>query len=279
MLISEAFLLYERQYLTIKFNSARLYETHRRVCRTLIEVLGDKDVSQLTTDDVAKWNKWISAGRKVNTVRNNLSSVRSVLRFLRRLDIDCLNPDLIPVPRREDTVMVFLTASDVSRMIEAASSARNRFIVSLLYSSGIRVSEAISLDRGQIKDRQFMVKGKGGKVRTCYIDERTEELMEDYENSRNDCSPALIVSELFKERVTRGTIELIIKNTAKRAGLHQHITPHTLRHSFASNFTMNNGNQRHLQLLLGHSSLNTTQIYSHILNNDLKEKYEKFHTV
>lgn len=279
ILISEVFSVYENQYLTIKFKSIRLYETHRRVGKTLVEIVGDKDISQLSMEDIADWSKTLSTGRKTNTVRNNLSAVRAVLKYLHRIGIKCISPDLVPVPKREDTIMVFLTAEEVSRMIAAATSIRNKFIVSLLYSSGIRVSELISLDKGQICGRKFLVKGKGGKVRTCYTDIRTEELMYEYLNTRDDDSPALIISNLFKDRVTRGTIELLIKNTAKKAGITKHVTPHTLRHSFASNFTMNNGNQRYLQLLLGHASLNTTQIYSHVHNNELQEKYEKFHTV
>lgn len=279
MLISEAFAIYEAQYMSIKYRSIRLFQTHRRVGKTLIDAIGDKEISNLTLDDIEIWHNEISKNVRPNTMRNNLGAIRSVLGYMNLIGIKCMSKDLIPVPKREDTVMVWLTAKEVDHMINCAYSLRNKFIISLIYSSGIRVSEAVSLDRGQIRDRSFLVKGKGSKVRQCFIDDRTEMLMDEYLKTRHDKSPALIISNQLKERVTYGTIELIIKNSAKRAGFEQKITPHTLRHSFASNFTINNGNQRYLQMLLGHASLATTQIYSHVHNNELREKYNRYHTV
>lgn len=279
MKISEAFAAHERGRIVLQNYCIRAVETYRRVGRTLIYELGDKDIRNLTVDDVYRWNKTMARGRRSNTVRNDISCLRQVLKWLQIQGVDCMNYELIPCPKREDTVTVFLTPQEVTRMINCATSLRNKLTVSLLYSSGIRVSEFISLDRGQIRNRSFTVLGKGKKTRLCFIDERTELLMEEYLLNRQDNSPALVVSNILKDRLTRGTVELIIKNTAKRAGLTQHVTPHVLRHSFASDFTRNNGGARHLQKLLGHSSLATTMIYSHVADNELYDKYKQFHSV
>lgn len=279
MLISEAFKFYERNYISIKFQSRRLRETHERTARTLVYAVGDKPIEHLTLDDIYEWIYSIGENKCQNTIRNYLGRVRAVLKYLNINNIQCLNYEMIPVPRRESNVVEYLTANQVRQMIDCASSLRNKLIISLLYSSGIRVSELVSLDRGQIRNCRFSVKGKGSKVRLCFIDARTECLMNEYLKSRADNSPALIVSVLFKERVSASDIQLIVKNTARRANIQQHVTPHTLRHSFASNFILNNGNSRHLQLLLGHSSLSTTMMYSHVADNELEEKYRQAHTI
>lgn len=279
MKISEAFTAHEHGRIIIRNYSIRAIETYRRVERTLTEVVGDKEIAELTIEDVYNWDKQISRARKPNTVRNDISCLRQVLKWLSIQGVACLNFELIPTPKRQETIPVFLTPEEVTRMIDHATSLRNKFAVSLLYSSGIRVAEFISLDRGQIRNRSFTVVGKGKKTRLCFIDERTDKLMGEYLATRQDNSPALVISNILKDRLTRGTVELLVKNTARRAGLAQHVTPHSLRHSFASDFTRNNGGARHLQKLLGHKSLATTMIYSHVADNELYEKYEQFHSV
>lgn len=279
MLISEAFKLYERNYMSIKSQSQRLKETHERTLRTLIYAIGDKPVAQLTLDDIYEWVYEIGRGCCHNTVRNYLGRIRAVLKFIETQGYQCLNYNLIPLPKREQSIVEYLTAEQVQKMVDNASSVRNQFIISLLYSSGIRVSELISLNRGQIHSKRFSVKGKGSKVRLCFIDDRTQSLMEQYLRTRHDGNPALVISVLFKDRMSAGNVQLIIKNSAVRAGIKQHVTPHTLRHSFATNFILNNGNSRHLQLLLGHSSLGTTMMYSHVADNELEEKYRQAHTI
>ena len=164
-------------------------------------------------------------------------------------------------------------------MIDNAFSLRNKFVISLLYSSGIRLSELLSLNRDSIKNKSFTVIGKGKKRRLCFIDDRTEKLMDEYLKSRDDDSPALIVSNIYKDRMSPTNIQLLIRNSAKRAGIERRVTPHMLRHSFATNFTRNNGNIRYLSRLLGHSDINTTMIYTHVVDNDLYKQYFLYHTI
>lgn len=279
MRLSEAFNMYLEDYIRAKNQSTRTEETHEACKRLLIQFLGDKELSQLSLLDVREWRKEISKGRRPNSIRVYILRLRAVLRYCNIRDIPAIKSELVPVPKREATVPVFLTEQEVTRMIECATSVRNAFVISLLYSSGIRLSELIALNRGQIIDRRFTVIGKGRKPRLCFIDQRTELLMNMYLASRKDNHEALIVSNEFKRRMTATNIQLLVRNTACKACLNKKVSPHTLRHSFATNFLKNNGNMRYLSAMLGHASLDTTMMYAHVVDLDLQNQYEKYHTI
>ena len=286
MLISEAFDLYGK-YITIKGQSKRTIEHNDYVKRRIVEVVGDIRLSKLTLDDIYKWKHTMLVGklpngktvkRAPNSLRCDILRLRAMLKYMSITGEKCLNYELIPVPKREDVQRTFLYEEEVSAMIESAYSLRNKFIISLLYSSGIRLSEFISLDRDSIQHRCFTVVGKGKKLRLCFIDERTEHLMVAYLATRADNCPALVVSNLYKQRMTPTNVQLLVRNTAKKAGIKKHVTPHVFRHSFATNFISNNGGVKPLSELLGHRSLDTTSIYTHIVNNELSRQYEQFHS-
>lgn len=279
MLISEAFDAYKRNYIDMRHQSRRIRETHEVCKRFLIQRFGDKDIADLTVDDISNFAKELEKSRSINTVRCYLTRIRVVAEYMALLDVPSIKAALIPIPKRRESVPVFLTAQEVEAMISCAYNTRNAFVISLLYSSGIRLSELISLNRGQIVDRRFTVIGKGGKVRLCFIDKRTEELMDAYLKTRKDKDSALIISAKNKARMTPTNIQLLIHNSAKRAGITKKVTPHTLRHSFATNFLKNNGNMRYLSTMLGHASLDTTMMYAHVVDNDLQAQYEKYHTI
>lgn len=278
MLISDAFDSYKKNYMAVRHQSIRILETHEVCKRQLVQFLGDKDMAEITIDDVARWEKWLNKSRCLNTVRNYITRLRVVADYMALLGLPSIKAALIPIPRREATVPAFLTPSEVEAMIACSYSLRNAFTISLLYSSGIRLSELIQLNRGQIVDRQFTVIGKGNKPRLCFIDERTEHLMEHYLRTREDRADALIISAQNKARMTPTNVQLLIRNSAIRAGITKKVTPHTLRHSFATNFLRNNGNMRYLSTMLGHASLDTTMMYAHVVDNDLKDQYKKYHT-
>ena len=279
MTISEAFDLYRDDYIRIKNQSVRTEEIHEGCKRLIVSYLGNKPVASLTMLDIRHFAEALGRTRRPNSIRVYVLRLRAVIGYLNVRKIECLDARLIPVPKREATVPVYLTESEVNAMIEYAYNVRNAFIIALLYSSGIRLSELISLNRGQIVERRFTVIGKGRKPRLCFIDERTEQLMEQYLKSRHDHNDALIVSFENKARMTATNIQLLVRNSAARAGITKKVTPHTLRHSFATNFLRNNGNMRYLSALLGHASLDTTMMYAHVVDFDLQKQYEKYHTI
>ena len=279
MKITEAFDLYKNNYMFYVSHSKRVLENHDYVKERLVSCIGDIEVKDLTLEDVQRWSSEILIGRAWNTVRNDVVRLRAVLKYLHLNGVECLNPDMIPVPKREETTRDFLTAEEVESMIDNACNIRSKFVISLLYSSGIRLSEFLSLDRGDIRDKKFQVVGKGQKSRLCFTDDRTIRLMGEYLANRNDDNEALVVSRISKERMTPTNVQMLVKNAAKAAHINKHVTPHVLRHSFATNFIHNNGNIRYLSTMLGHSSVSTTMIYTHVIDNDLEEQYCKFHTI
>lgn len=279
MLISEAFDIYRDDYIRPKNQSIRTEEIHETCKKLILEYLPNKPVENLTLQDIQYWRNEISKKRAVNSVRVYVIRLRAVIGYLNIRGVKCLDVRLIPVPKREATVPVYLTEAEVDAMIACAYNVRNAFIISLLYSSGIRLSELISLNRGQIVDRHFTVIGKGRKPRLCFIDQRTQHLMDIYLESRRDHSDALVVSIENKRRMTATNIQLLVRNSAARAGITKKVTPHTLRHSFATNFLKNNGNMRYLAAMLGHASMDTTMMYAHVVDADLQRQYDKYHTI
>lgn len=288
MKISEAFDLYKNNYLLPRNYSRRTVESHDYAKLDIIRVVGDKRLKDFTLEDVGVWSVELRTrtlpdgkrkDRAINTIRFYMNRLRAVIKYMCLIGEKCIDYQLIPVPKHEDVEVGFLYEDEVEAMIENAFSVRNKFVISLLYSSGIRLSELLSLDRNSIKNRSFTVIGKGKKSRLCFIDERTEKLMDDYMETRDDDSPALIVSNLYKDRMTPTNIQLLIRNSGERAGIKRRVTPHMLRHSFATNFARNNGNMRYLCRLLGHSDINTTMIYAHVVDNDLQKQYDLYHTI
>ena len=279
MLLSEAFDLYENEFIRMSNQSPRTLEMHQYVKKIFCSYTDDVDVEKLTIKEISDWKKDLERDHSQNTVRLFVMKLRNVISYLNKRGIDTINVDLVPLPKRQETVPVFLTEEEVALMIDYASNLRNKFVISLLYASGIRLSELISLNRGQIVEKRFTVIGKGGKPRLCFIDDRTEKLMEEYLARRKDNDSALVVSYNFKERMTKTNIELLVRNTASKAGINKKVTPHTLRHSYATNFLRNNGNMRYLSYSLGHASMDTTAMYAHVVDYDLERQYQQFHTI
>lgn len=287
MKISEAFDAYKK-VMIMKGYSRRVVEHHDYVKKRIIKKIGDKELKDFTLDDIFDWRDTMKTRklpngeiveRAPNSIRCDMQRLKALIKYMYITGEECINYQLVPVPKHECVERCFLYECEVQAMIDNAYSLRNKFVVSLLYSSGIRLSELISLNRESIVNRTFTVIGKGKKMRICFIDERTEKIMNEYLATRNDDCPALIVSELYKQRMTPTNIQLLIRNSAERAGIKKPVTPHILRHSFATNFLRAGGNIRYLSRMLGHSSMNTTLIYTHIVDNELYDQYCAFHTV
>lgn len=279
MKISEAFDMYRDDYLLIGGASASTIEHHEYYRAAALNFFDDREIESLSVHDVSEWYAYLSRSRRANTVRNYICRLRVVLKYARLRGFDVIDYELIPSPKREDTVATYCTAEEVAKMVEAAPSLRSKLVISLLYASGIRLSELISLNRGQIVDRQFSVIGKGKKARVCFIDARTEHLLKEYLATRDDSDDALIVSYKNKRRLTPTNVQLIVKNAARKAGILKHVSPHSLRHSCFTNLLKNGADIRIIRDLAGHSSVSTTMIYTHVERPDLKKCYEMAHSV
>lgn len=225
----------------------------------------------------------------------HLIALRGFFKYLAKRGIKSLDPSLIDLPRAVKKQVTFLHFDEIERLLaeiplDTESGLRDRAIIELLFSGGLRVSELCSLNRDSInlERREFMVRGKGKKDRPIFIDKSTAECIEEYLNMRTDTLPALFLNNSANQqipstsgdfrRLTPRSIERIVQKYTRLAGITKHVTPHTMRHSFATDLLMNGADIRSVQSLLGHANISTTQIYTHITDPHLKEVHEKFHS-
>jgi len=233
---------------------------------------------------------------KRSTQKNFLVSLRAFLRYLIiEREMDVLIPEKITLGKSEERIPKFLDDDQLSRLMEAQnlnkkSGVRDRAILELLFSSGLRVSELVNLNREDInlKSQEFAVRGKGGKVRTVYISDDAKKWLTRYLALRKDEFIPLFLRYGGKSmdeedyegeslRLTPRSIQRMIKKYALKAGISIEVTPHVLRHTFATDLLRGGADLRSVQELLGHKNLSTTQIYTHVTNPQLREVHHKFH--
>lgn len=232
---------------------------------------------------------------KVITQAYHLIALRGFLKYLAKRDIRSLDPSLVELPKVVRKQVTFLHYDEVEEMLDqidtsTESGLRDRAIIELLYSGGLRVSELVGLNRDSInlERREFMVRGKGSKDRPIFISEACADRVADYLDARTDSLPALFLNNSRNtqavdtsgdyRRMTARSVERIVEKYARLAGITKHVSPHTLRHSFATDLLMNGADIRAVQSMLGHADISTTQIYTHVTDAHLREIHEKYHS-
>lgn len=228
---------------------------------------------------------------KKNTQNYHIIALRNFLKYLAKQDIITLSAEKIDVGKNPQQEMIFLSFEEIERILNEANgknlqTLRDRAILELLFSAGLRVSELSSLDIDQInlKTQEFSIIGKGSKMRVVFISDSAKESLEAYLSRRTDIDPALFIRTNkigFKKdddlRLTPRSIQRIVKHYSKKAGIVKDVHPHTFRHSFATDLLANGADIRSVQAMLGHSSITTTQIYTHVTNQQLRDIHKKFH--
>lgn len=232
---------------------------------------------------------------KAITQAYHLIALRGFLKYLTKREIKSLDPSLVELPKVIRKQVTFLHFDEVEEMLDqidlsTESGLRDRAIIELLYSGGLRVSELVNLNRDSINlsKKEFMVRGKGSKDRPIFISDACADRLADYLDARTDSLPALFLNNSRNlqavdtsgnyRRITARSIERIVEKYARMAGITKHVSPHTLRHSFATDLLMNGADIRAVQSLLGHADISTTQIYTHVTDAHLKEVHKKFHS-
>ena len=232
---------------------------------------------------------------KTITQAYHLIALRGFLKYLARREIKSLDPSLVDLPhviRKQVTFLHYDEVEDMLNQIDTSteSGLRDRAIIELLYSGGLRVSELVGLNRDSInlERREFMVRGKGSKDRPIFISEACADRVRDYLDARTDSLPALFLNNSRNlqavdtsgnyRRITARSVERIVEKYARLAGITKKVTPHTLRHSFATDLLMNGADLRSVQSMLGHADISTTQVYTHVTDKHLKEIHDKFHS-
>lgn len=235
-------------------------------------------------------------------------ALRSFLKYLAKKNIATLQPEKVEIGKASKKEVEFMEPEEIERILSVANgqdfkSLRDRAILEFLFSSGLRVSELTNLnrDRLDLKNQEFSVRGKGDKIRVVFVSDTAKHALERYLAKRTDIDPAVFVRdakslERFKTekkapsnksgkvkdpnlRLTPRSVQRIVKYYAAKAGVIKDVHPHTFRHSFATDLLMNGADIRSVQTMLGHSSITTTQVYTHITNPQLREVHKAFHSL
>ncbi len=276
--------------------SERTIDNYKRYLGRFQEFLGKNiNPSQITLKKIQGYRLYLrrqNLGMK--TQNYHLISLRAFLKYLSKNDIKALAPEKIELSKTAERTVEVLSHEELGRLFKAidrTSSAgyRDAAILETLYSTGLRVSELASLNRDQIdlKRREFMVRGKGKKPRIVFLSKKAAEIIKSYISARDDNFNPLFINsgkgqssdilDSEKRRLSTVSIEKIVRKYALKAGIIKKVTPHTLRHSYATELLINGADIRSVQEMLGHSSITTTQIYTHVTNKKLKEIHDKYH--
>ena len=260
----------------------------------LIDWLAGRDISSweaLQRQDVRGWVAWMHGeGYATTSIARKLSALRSLFRYLMREGEVSQSPLLlVPAPRGRKTLPSVLSIEEMERLLEAPDSStplgvRDRCLLEVMYATGLRVSELVSLRVDQIDwvGRMIRVVGKGAKERFVLLGDLAVDALERYihdarpQRARDKVTDALFLSHTGRPLSVRG-FHLILQTHLKTAGIQRHVTPHTLRHSFATHLLEGGADLRSVQELLGHASVSTTQVYTHVSPAYLREVYARAH--
>lgn len=289
------------EYLEVEQNrSQKTSENYHLYLNRLVEFAGDIKIEKVNNELVRKWRLWLARyqneqGEDLSKITQayHLIALRSFLKFCSKQDIEALSPEKIELPHIVRKQVSFLNEDELRRLFSTIPTnnkigLRDRAIVGILYSSGLRVSELVALNRDTVnlKRREFMVRGKGQKDRPVFISEDAAQLVRDYMAIRTDTLKPLFIRYGGAEqidnsgdygRLTPRSIQRFVSHYASLAGITKKVSPHTLRHSFATGLLMNGADLRSVQTMLGHSNISTTQIYTHVTDPHLKDVHERFH--
>jgi site-specific recombinase XerD len=280
--------------------SQKTIQNYDHYLTRLIDFAGDIDVSEIDDELIRKWRLWLNrlgtntSDELSKTTQNyHLIALRSFLKYCVKRNMAVMTPDKVELARTARKQVTFLNEDELKRVFEqpdvdTLAGLRDRAILELLFSSGLRVSELVGLDRDHInlKRREFMVRGKRQKDRPIFISPAAAEWVERYLSERQDKSRPLFVRYSGSKKVdlsgnfhrlTARSVQRLVARYALLAGITKHVSPHTLRHSFATDLLMNGADLRSVQAMLGHSNIATTQIYTHVTDPHLRAVHEKFH--
>ncbi|MDO4870631.1 MAG: tyrosine-type recombinase/integrase [Candidatus Saccharibacteria bacterium] len=277
-------------------NTIRNYDLY---LERFIEFADNINVEKITAETIRKYRLWLNRyqnynGQELDKVTQNyhLIALRNFLKYLQDREIKSLEPSRVKLAKTSRKQVTFLYNNEIDDLVGVIPDTtiigkRDRAIISLLFSGGLRVSEIVKLDRSHInlERMEFMIRGKGSKDRPIFISQEAADAVRCYLDARQDNLKPLFLNHSRMtqndlnnfRRLTARSIQRLVTKYARLAGITKHVSPHTMRHSFATDLLMNGADLRSVQEMLGHSDISTTQIYTHITNPHLKEIHQKFH--
>ncbi len=279
--------------------SLRTVENYDRYLKTFIEFLGKNTGSpaqklapkDITTEAMREYRLWLNrkliperkgsdgASIKKRTQNYYLIALRSFLKYMAKRSVDTIPADTIELAKVPERSLDLISRDELQRLLNSpediedeGKKLRDRAILELLFSTGLRVSELCSLPRDlDLSKDEFSVRGKGEKVRVVFISGEARDAVKKYLIKRKD----LQSGKLFE--LTPRSVERLVKFYAIKAGISKRVTPHVIRHSFATDLLQNGADLRSVQMLLGHANITTTQIYTHVTDKQLHDIHKNFH--
>jgi len=287
-----------------KGRALKTVENYNHYLTVFLEQTKAKNPNDITDSTVREFRLWLNRQPLKNLGKPNetlsrktqnyyLIAIRAFLKYLARQEIKSMPPERIELAKVPERSLDLISESELKRLLEIPKGnelkdLRDKSILELLFSTGLRVSELCSLSRDiNLSSDELSIRGKGGKVRVVFISDYAKKILKEYLAKRKDVDDALFIQiskngKSMEKRgkslgLTRRSIERIIREYAIRAGISKKVTPHTMRHLFATDLLSNGADLRSVQALLGHANIGTTQIYTHVTDKHLRDIHKKFH--
>ncbi len=289
------------EYLEIEKNrSPKTTENYHHYLHRFFDFAKISQPQQITEEIIRKFRLHLNRltdqhGLSLKKITQNyhIIALRAFLKYLAKREIKTVSAEKVELGKQEERQIDFLETSELERLLNSPegqnlANLRDKAILETLFSTGLRVAELCSLDRDKIdlKRGEVPVRGKGSKIRVVFFSDQAKKHLENYLKQRSDADPALFIRIPPKEnfskyenlRLTPRSIQRIVGKHAVKAGIvGKKVSPHTLRHGLATDLLQNGADIRSVQAILGHSSITTTQIYTHVTDSRLKEIHQKFH--
>ncbi len=268
-----------------KGRSLKTVANYERYLSEFFKLSEIKNVKQITDETVRHFRLLINRrGLKKNTQNYYLIALRTFLKFLAWRNIDALQANRIELAKVGARELDLISEQELTRLLDAPQgntekALRDKAILELFFSTGLRVSELCNLDVDSfdLKADEFSVRGKGEKVRLVFLSPAAKLALKNYLAKRENIDEAALFVSDKGSRLTSRSVERIIKAYALQAGISKKVTPHVIRHSFATDLLKNGADLRAVQMLLGHANIATTQVYTHFTDKHLKEVHQRFH--
>lgn len=288
-----------------KGRALKTVENYDHYLSRFLQFIKNDNPEKINDDTIREFRLWLNrqstgnnraTGETLSKKTQNyyLIAIRAFLKYLARQDIKSLSPERIELAKVSERSLDLITNEELERLLASPKGTdikdlRDKAILELLFSTGLRVSELCSLTNDiNLRSDELSIRGKGGKVRVVFLSDTAKDAVKKYLSTRKDMSDALFVqveNEIAKNKIknktvgalTRRSIERIVKQHAVKAGISKKVTPHVMRHMFATDLLGNGADLRSVQAMLGHANIGTTQIYTHVTDKHLRDIHKKFH--
>lgn len=284
-----------------KGRSVKTIENYDRYLKRFLDFVKVKKPEEITEKQIREFRLFLNRqsgaknGLQVETMKKKtqnyyLIALRAFLKYLQRQNIKTISPEKIELAKISERSLDLITQEELKRLLQTPNEKsligkRDKAILELLFSTGLRVSELCALNKNNVdlKKDDFSIQGKGGKVRVVFLSDVAKEALQKYLDARKDFEEALFIrygkkAEIGEDkRISPRAMQRLLKQSAIKAGITKKVTPHIIRHSFATDLLNNGADIRSVQAMLGHASISTTQIYTHVTDTHLREIHKKFH--